>query len=427
MKQVLALLAAAIFLLSVQAAFAIPSNLYWHSYDYYSIELNGNGNAFVVGTIQLEALSTQPVNTITLQIPYTDVTFYKVVENGIYENVCVEVPCAANQVCPPCIYQNSYKPSMFLNYTSTTLSDSTLITINLAYPVQNDTQTTLSLIFSTKNVAQKNFQGYAFNFKTVEDPNALIRSLSANVVVPQNMYLKGQPNFNIQYRPSEIASQALSAGPEAIARILPPYGGNAQYTASNLQPGESFIISGLYGDNLILLYAQEIGLGIIGLIILAIIVKYLFVDRARKMFSRRESEERVSRRSEFSFGRPIVVGIISSIIFVAVYYLLNFVFGSGYYYGNVNAIILLVMNAVFILISIFGLPYWLFSKYGKAEGVLAGIISLVLSFVLLILLVPQAGPVIYNLGKYASGATSGINVPATSGSAAVSTATATAS
>lgn len=385
---------ASIFLF-VSPAFATPSNLYWHSYDYYSIELNGNGNAFVVGTVTLQALTTQPVNSITLEIPYTGVTFYRVLENGIYYNPpCVNIPCL--QVpCAPC---NTYKPSSFLNYTTQTLSDSTLVTINLVYPIQNDTDVTISVIFSTQNIAQKTFQGYEFTFDTVKDPNALIRSLSANVAVPENTYLKGKPSFDIQYRASEVASQSLQASPDAVVGILPPQGGNAQYTASNLMPGESFTISGLFGSNWFLLYAQEIGAVIVLLIVFAVIGKYFLADKLRGIFARREGEERVSRRkSEFSFARPIICGFISSLIFIGVYYLLSSLIGSGFYGGDyIAGTTLLVLNAVFVLLSIFGLPFYLATRYSRGEGILAAIISLVLSFLLLILFMPQySPPIIY--------------------------------
>jgi len=398
------ILFATILLLSSNIAFAAPSNLYWHSYDYYSIELSGSGNAFVVGTIQLEALTSQSVNTISLEIPYTGITIYKLVENGrTYWPLCV---CSTEGPCMhPC--EAVYQPSAFLNYTTQTLSDSTILTINLAYPVQNDTDTTLYLIFSTRTIAEKSLQGFSFNFKTVQDPNALIRSLSANVVVPENMYLKGKPKFDIQYKPSELAAQALRGSAESIAGVMQryPYYEGGQFTANNLQPGESFTISGLYGDNQILLYSQEIGIAILGLLALAILVKYVFADSLRRMFTRKESEERISRRTQFSFGRPILVGFISSLIFIAVYYLLNIVFGNGYYYnGPISTITLLVLNGVFVIIAIFGLPYFLYSKYNKTEGILAGIISLVLSFLLLIFLLPEySPPIFYSLVKSAAG------------------------
>ena len=400
MKQLkVTVLITTILLFSSQIVLAAPSNLYWHSYDYYSIELSGSGNAFVVGTISLEALTQQQVSTITLEIPYTGITVYKLLQNGRY----YYQPCVQPSSCPAgincCYNQQVYEPSAFLNYSTQTLSDSTILTINLAYPVQNDTDTTLYLIFSTKTIAQKTFQGFQFNFKTVQDPNALIRSLSANVVVPENMYLKGKPNFNIQYKPSEIASQALTAtnAESFVQAYRIPYGGG-QFTANNLQPGESFTISGLYGDNLILLYAQEIGLAVVGVIVLAVLVKYYLGDKVRGMFAKRESEERIGSRrtSEFSFARALLVGFISSLIFIAVYYLLNVIFQNGYYYGGmISGVTILVINAVFVILSIFGLPYYLYSQYSRTEGILAAIISLILSFLLLIFLLPQYSPPIF--------------------------------
>lgn len=391
------ILLATILLFSSSAAFAAPSNLYWHTYDYYSIELSGSGNAFIVGTLSFEPLTPQNVSSVTLEIPYRDITIYKVVQNGrYYYPPCLQVPCVSAS-CPPCYQQ--YQPSAFLNYTTQTLSDSTILNINLAYPIMNDTDTTVYLIFSTKNIAQKNWQGFSFDFETVKDPNALIRSLSANVVIPENMYLKWKPQFNIQYKPSDVATQALSGTAEQVSSVLrsyPVYGGG-QYSANNLQPGESFTISGLYGDNQILLYTQEIGWGILGLLVLALIVRYFLAAKVKKLFTpRRESEERISRRaSEFSFSRAILIGAISSLIFISVFYLLNVIFTTNFYYSPIGSITLLLLNAVFILLSLFGLPSYLYSQFSKLEGVIAAIISLVLSFVFLMLFLPQYTPPIF--------------------------------
>jgi hypothetical protein len=420
MKQLKSIvLLATILLFSSQIVLAAPSNLYWHSNDYYDIELNGIGNAFVVGSVSLEALTPQPVNTITLEIPYTGITVYKLLQNGgYYYPPCYNIPCQ-NGPCASCYPTN--EPSAFLTYTTQTLSDSTILTINLAYPVQNDTATNLYLIFSTRSIAQKTFQGYQFDFKTVQDPNALIRSLSADVVVPQNMYLKGKPSFDIQYRPSELAAQAMkSPSAESFVQAYPIRYGGGQFTANNLQPGESFTISGLYGDNLVLLYAQEIGLAVVGVIVLAVLVKFYLGNKVRNMFAKRGGEEKIGSRrtSEFSFARALLAGFISSLIFIAVYYLLSIIFENGYYGGGViSGVTILVINAVFVILSIFGLPYYLYSQYSKSEGVLAAIVSLVLSFLLLVLLLPQySPPILYaalaNAGKTFAGASTGTSTVA---------------
>jgi hypothetical protein len=96
-----------------------------------------------------------------------------------------------------------------------------------------------------------------------------------------------------------------------------------------------------------------------------------------------------------------------------VYYLLNIIFQNGYYYSSaISGITLLVINAVFVILAIFGLPYYLYSQYSRSEGIVAAIISLVLSLLLLIFLLPQySPPIIYNTlmgaAKSFAGASSG--------------------
>jgi hypothetical protein len=154
--------------------------------------------------------------------------------------------------------------------------------------------------------------------------------------------------------------------------------------------------------------------------------------RVHKSNQSTKGEERMNRRTnEFSFGRSILVGFISSFIFIAVYYLLNLVFSNGYYYGDaITSVMFLVINAIFILLSLFGLPYYLYSRFNKSEGILAGIVSLVLSFILLVFLLPQSAPIIYAALKGGSGiyntiSTGGSTVPSSSGNVNASTVAAT--
>ena len=67
------------------AAQSQSGQLYWHSSDYYSIQFDGAGNAFMDVEMNLQSLSSTPVNTVSIFIPYQGVTVYRILgANGSY-------------------------------------------------------------------------------------------------------------------------------------------------------------------------------------------------------------------------------------------------------------------------------------------------------------------------------------------------------
>lgn len=367
---------------------------YWHSNDYYNIELSGSGNAFVVANINLESLSEKEVSSLTLQIPYTKVQIYKLAQEGGYWYP----PCRG--VCP--YYEPKYYEPSFLNYTTETLADSTLIRMNLTYPIANNSQTNIYLIFSTPRIAKETFQGFEFKFRTVQDNNALTRYVGASITVPQNMELKGKPSFKIDYSPSELAASRVSSAKEFVSMIRYPYGGY-QYSAQNLLPGESFTITGLYGENVFLLYLYEIIIGIAGLAIFLCLF-YLFLYRKiRRMFIRRGEVEEVRRRPSFSFGRALVTGAFSGFIFVLTFFLLTYIsslISNGYYYWYqpTMQILFFLLDGIILLIALFGLPYYLYSRYSRSEGIVSAVISIITALLLLVvvsMLFPSTPPIYF--------------------------------
>jgi len=397
MKKLIPIFVFTFMLLTVSPVFA-QQQTYWHSNDYYSVELTGTGNAFVVANINLESLSEKEVSSITLQIPYNKVQIYKLVQGGGYYYVDV---CTPPRLCnPQDIYPRYYEPA-FLDYTTETLADSTLVRFNLTHPIVNNSQTNLYLVFSTPRIAKETFQGFEFNFKTIQDSKSLTRYVGASITVPENMELKGKPKFNIDYKPSELATMTAPSAKGFVDMIRYPYGGY-QYSAQNLLPGESFTITGLYGENFFLLYFYEIIIGVLVLIVLLVLFYAFIYRKVRRMFARRVKGEEIRRRGGFSFGRTLVVGIFSGFIFVFAFFALTYLSslfqGGYYYYQPVLTILFFLLDAIILIVSLFGLPYYLYSRYSKSEGVVAGILSIITTLLLLVIisiLFPSSPPIIY--------------------------------
>jgi hypothetical protein len=276
-------------------------------------------------------------------------------------------------------------------------------------------QNTIYLVYSTPRIAKQTFQGYEFSFKTVQDPNAVVRYVSASVSVPQDMQLKGNPNFNVNYNPSEMQG-VLSAGTAkefvnsvASIRSPGPYYGGSQYSAQNLLPGESFTITGLYGSNFWLLYTQEIVWGIVVLIVVLFVFYFFLMRRIRKVFERRYEGE-VRRKGGFSFSRALITGVISGFLFVVAYFVLTYfsgLFSSMPYYGYQSAtqILFFLLNAAVLILSLFGLPFWI-GRMNRSEGIVAGIISIFSALVLLVIIsmiFPNPPPIIYYATNFIQG------------------------
>jgi len=382
MKKLIPIFVFTFMLLGASPAFA-QQQTYWHSNDYYSVELTGSGNAFVIATINLESLSEKEVSSMTLQIPYTKVQIYKLVqEGGYWYPPCIRGPCP--------YYEPKYYEPAFLDYTTETLADSTLVRFNLTRPIVNNSQTTVYLVFSTPRIAKETFQGFEFNFKTIQDSKALTRYISAGITVPQNMELKGKPKFNIDYKPSELATMTAPTAKEFVSAIRTPYYGWQQYSAQNLLPGESFTITGLYGENFFLLYFYEIIIGALALVVFLVLFYAFIYRKVRRMFARRIEGEEIRKRRGFSFGRTFLVGVFSGFIFVFAFFALTYLSslfqGGYYYYQPVLAILFFLLNAIILILSLFGLPYYLYSRYSKSEGVVAGIISIITTLLLLVVI-----------------------------------------
>jgi hypothetical protein len=363
---------------------------YWHSNDYYNVELSGNGNAFVVATITLESLTDKNVSSIALEIPNYNVQIYKLVQNGGYYYNPID-RCGGDYRCGPS-YPIYYDPE-FLNYTVENLASSTVLNIDLAHSLMPTQQNTIYLVYSAPRISKETFQGFEFNFKTAQDPNALIRYVSASVSVPENMELKGKPKFDVNYRTSDVMA-AISSGSaskmvESI-RYPGPYYGSGQYSAQNLMPGESFTISGLYGSNFWLLYIQEILWGLVVIIIILFAFYFFLMRRVRKIFEKRFEGGEARRRSEFSLGRALLTGMMSGFLFVVAYFVLTFLSAFIYqgpylYYQPVTPILFLLLEAGVLILSLFGLPYWI-GRRNRSEGIVAGIVSIITAFALLLVI-----------------------------------------
>ena len=127
-----------------------------------------------------------------------------------------------------------------------------------------------------------------------------------------------------------------------------------------------------------MLYIWEILGGIIAFIVFGFLLKIFHVfGRIRSVLSPKATAETTRRRAtshEFSFARPITMGIATGIAFVVSYYVVLLLFSLTsrlpYDIQMPLAILVIILSAVLVLGSLFGPAVYVGKKFGAAEGIL---------------------------------------------------------
>jgi hypothetical protein len=377
--------------------------LYWHTQDTYSVELDGEGDAFVLATMTFEGIQENTnITEVSLEIPGRNIRVYKVLQTPYYR---YGYP----------VEEKIHTGTEFLDYELTPLSASTQMVFYLKTPITPNQQTTVTIIYQTQDIATQTYQGLEFEFETIKDTSATIRNSGANVFVPQDMILKGKPEMETQYLPSTLASSSQMMAADEFSRQVSSYYRRIsyQYTAKNLDPSESFTVTGLYGKSYFMLFFWEYVGTIVVIIVILLLAKYFgLVARIKDLFIHKPGkaaphkaphvEKGVQQKPvqakpaeplefPFSIGRPLIMGMVTAFLYLVVSFLTNIIFnliGSGFSpYSNpffipLMILMFLVMFALPIL-ALFGPSIYVYKKYGWKEGLLTFVFGLVFTIVLL--------------------------------------------
>lgn len=384
------------------ASGASAQELYWHTQDGYSVELDGEGDAFVLATMTFEGIQAGTnLSEVSLEIPGRNIRIYKVLQSPYYRYGGYPME------------EKAYSGTEFLEYELTPLSASTQMIVHLKTPIKPNTQTSISIIYQTQEIATPAFQGLEFRFETIKDSSATIRNAGANVYVPQEMVLKGKPEMETQYLPSALAGYSETmAAPDLSRQIYPYYPRSYQYNVKNLDPSESFIVSGLYGESSFMLYFWEYAGTVIVIIVILIAAKYLgLVTRIRQLFAAKPgkaapkarhvvekkpqpAQASPAQRPQFAFSmeRPLIMGMVTAFLYMVASFLTQIIYSAlesgGYTYYN-NAFFIPWMILMFLImfalpiLALFGPAVYISKKYGWKEGLLTFIFGLVFTLVLM--------------------------------------------
>ena len=228
-------------------AFAQETKLI-HPADYYSVSLDGEGDAVVKAKLNIENIGKIPVSILKFEFP-EQTTIFRVLQ------------------------ANSIEP---LDFQAEHGSEETTVTIELAQALQPNQQTQLSLLYKSSGLATKDFLGNLnFDFKTIVDRQAVLTEKARVAInLEPGFFLKGAVP-EIDYKPdffSEgMVSKAMSMEPTQFRRYyesIENARGLAVHEAFNLDALESLHVKGTYNWNFFALFANEIlALCVLGLAI----------------------------------------------------------------------------------------------------------------------------------------------------------------
>lgn len=349
---------------------------YWHKNDYYSVELDGEGDAFVMARMQLEGLENKNISALELEIPYSNAKIYKAVQRtGSMDR-----------------YREPQRNVEMINYSINSLSDSTAVTLELDEPLTSNSETEVVIVYKTMEVAKKTFRGYSANFKTIQDSDATVRNVGVDISVPKRMQEKGEGESSVKFKPSTMAmgSQGeISQNLDTIRR----YSNSGEYEAKNLDPGESFEVKTLYGNNWFLLHMYEVLGALLVLILFGAALKRINLKRLKGLFKKkgRRPSSQMSDKVPFSFSRPLLTGAGTGILFLVALGVTRFSMGivESFPYGDfrsLSKIGMLIINGVLVIGSLFGPSLYLGKRFNLKEGVLSVVTGLIFAILLLWLL-----------------------------------------
>jgi len=234
-------------------AFAQETRLI-HTGDYYTVSLDGEGDAVVRAKLNIENLSKQSVSELRLEFPERT-TVFRALQNGESE---------------PLDFETEYG------------SEQTIVTLELGSRILPNKGTYIVLLYKSSEIAEPDFIGNLnFDFKTIVDRQAVLTEKARVAVSMQpGFFLKGAMP-EIDYKPDFVAEsftmKAASMPAEEFRRYYDEIEyakGHAVHEAFNLDAFESFHVKGAYNWNAWALLANE--LLVIAIILLAIAIATVF-------------------------------------------------------------------------------------------------------------------------------------------------------
>lgn len=379
---------------------------------YYSVTFRGNGEAIVNLKAIFSNLLEEDLTTVSFRVP-------RVIPNDIIAYQVIKEPqCVQNYLSPqpyplkgadfqegqslpgsagsssktmmprqkdgcaeysqPDYYSYDYANTKYQKAEVSLEADT--LTVSLPQPVKSNSTSSVIIYYSAAGYVSKNVFG-AFNYKfetlKVEDK---LRTLQVGISTDSDWYLRGVQG-KVNYRLSESALSFKGAGinaPTMHPQFMDYYqeigGGALVKNAYNLQPLDSYTVSGSYANSRLKLYGKEIAVGVIVviLIILGLVILIRTILRRLKKTQGESHMGNVALSVAVSFTSSFLATIYTLFIF-----LLNRMVSSGYYYEWIGIfIILLVLISLGVFTVLLLVPSVVI---GIKRGIMWGFVTFILT------------------------------------------------
>lgn len=398
----------------------------------YSVTFRGNGEAVVSARIIFSNLEEATMSAMTLRVPRVvpqDVMVYQIsrepqcIRYRSYDSPTSSVTPDGNMmyqeslrikpITPVCEeYQEPdytqywYGGNTYHKAQVTTGTDS--ITISLPKPVKPNGSGAFILYYRAVGYAKKDMFGafnYTFETLKVEDR---IQSLQVGISTDSDLVMK-EAKGKVNYQTSMAAAPAAelradSAGAafknSQLDNVIQQIGyGTIVKTSSNLQPLDSYKVTGAFAEAEWMLYGNQISGWIIAVLVILIIV--IFAVRFLVMWlkkHRQDSSKQKSSGNQAMFAIEVVaLSFISSLLIggycIAVFFVLTmFERMFSYYSGFLGVFVVLMLAAVsFAVLSflLFGPAIFVGLKQGMWKGaiVFSATVAWLVMFFMVILII----------------------------------------
>lgn len=381
----------------------------------YSVTFRGNGEAIVSLRVILSNLDETPISTVSLRVPRInpqDINVYQVIK----EPICVRyneqiqlqksestsqsliypdpspIPLICEEYQEPDFYQYYYGNNSYKKAKYELKGDE--IEITLPDLIESNKNGSYILYYRAIGYAKKTlFSAYDFTFETLKI-NDKISTLQVGINTDSDLVLK-DGNSKVSYRLNENTFDKIQSAAEGesirsaqLDNFYQQTGqGTIVKTATNLQTLDSYIVKGSYADSNLRLYAKEILIIVIVILLFLTIVFCLFrwiIKQLKKNQNGDLTKESSSVKSDSLTSILLIFGLsFTTSFFILVYTLCLFAANQYLDYTGLYQYKMLFF-IFFLLISIGVYGFLLFGPaifIGIKKGVGSGFLSLFLTII----------------------------------------------
>lgn len=369
----------------------------------YSVLFRGNGEAVVWATVSVTNGDAAPVSEISLTTPgmtLSSLEAWQEIPRGV---VCWNAQTNASQDLPAAESCDPlgvlYSPIGFKSYYYQKLSprvSAGTLTVSLFSFIQKDKTGTILLSYrGTGMVKAEPFGRKAFEFKTLA-AKQIVRSVSVSADVDTDLYLAGKrADVNYAEQFSSLGASVSSSPDMGVAASAPVsrnvgVGGSIYKTASELSPGDTLRVRGVYASSVFGLIYPTLGWGLLPIVL---VVVALFVFRARvqgmvhNLFNRQPrattSPQEIKKTFFSTAGGAVLIGFLNAVgtalvaLFVPTLFqwVINTIQWGSQAYLVSQSFVFLFMLVMFLLFAavILGPAVYYGFRRGRMYGITVGI------------------------------------------------------